>query len=105
MKYVPDRNGTLAIAQSAAVGSACYRAGLKVQAAAEAVPVPSATGRQLAAYRAAFGTRRGDVTMARSGERRAGAFVFNDHQLEQVFGGRSRALYSALRAVDGVDVT
>lgn len=104
LKYVPDRRGVQQLAQSAAVGNACYRAGAAVEAAARAVPVTGASASQVSSYRSRFGTRRADVTMAKSGERRAGAFVFNDHDLEHLFGGRSRALYSALQAIDGVVV-
>lgn len=103
MKYVPDRKGTLELAQSEPVGRACATAGQAVVDAAKAVPVPGFSGRQVESYRSAFGVKRADVTM-KSGERRAGAIVYNDHELEHVFGGRSRALYSAIQALDGVSV-
>lgn len=100
--YKPDRQGMRTLAQSVMVGNACYRAGLAVEAAAKTVPVPGKAQSQVASYRASFDTRRANVTMTKSGETRAGAIVLNDHALEHMFGGRSRALYSALSAIDGV---
>lgn len=105
LKYTPDRNGVREFAQSDAIGNACFQAGKAVEAAARAVPVPGAAGSRLAAYRDSFGTERADVTMVRSGEKRAGAIVFNDYELERVFGGRSRALYSAIQAIDGMEIS
>lgn len=103
MKYVPDRKGTRELAQSAGIGTACYGAGRKVEQAARAVPVPGRSGSDVNAYRGSFGTSRADIRM-KSGETRAGAIVYNDHELEHVFGGRSRALYSAISALDGVSI-
>lgn len=102
-KYEENPKGVRELAQSEPIGQACATAGQKVLAAARAVPVPGFSGRQVASYRDSFGVKRADVTM-KSGERRAGAIVYNDHELEHVFGGRSRALYSAIQALDGVSV-
>ncbi|RBP66435.1 hypothetical protein DFO66_103385 [Brevibacterium sanguinis] len=105
LKYTPNRNGVRELAQSDGVGNACYQAGKAVEAAARAVPLPSASARQATSYRNSFGTERADVTMATTGEKRAGAIVYNDHRLERIFGGKSRALYSAIQAIDGMEIT
>lgn len=105
--YKENPKGVLELAQSNAVGEACYRAGKLVEQAARAVPVPGASDRAVNNYRSRFATKRADVMMAGwkgRPERRAGAIVYNDHELEHVFGGRSRALYSAIQALDGVSV-
>lgn len=102
MKYTPDRKGTRQLAQSAMVGGACLAAAERVTSNARMQPIPGADPSDLAEYRAAFRAQRADVTMVKTGEKRAGAIVMNDHRMERIFGGRNSVLYNALRSIDGV---
>lgn len=104
-KYRPNRKGVRELAASADIQNGMVRAAEIVKAAAEDMPViRRGTNAQRRGYVKAFKVvpNKAKVRGGMGAQPRAAAMVINDHEMERLFGGRSRTLYRALGALKGV---
>ena len=105
--YRPNRKGVAELAASADIQNGMVRAAEIVKAAAESTPVlRRGTNAQRRGYAASFKVvpNKAKVRGGVGARPRGAAMVINDHEMERLFGGRSRTLYRALDALNGVTI-
>lgn len=96
MKYIQIPAGLRELGKSDAIGQVCLKAAKNGQQWAESQDGPPPE------YLASFGAERATVVVGN--EQRAGAILFNDSELEWIFGGRSRSLYRAVSIIEGMSI-
>lgn len=99
--YKPDRRGLRELGKSPEMSALCVAAAEYGREWAKRLPVEGPPGR-VAEYRAGFRVEAAPVTVA--GERRAGALLINDSEVERIFGGRNKTLGRAIAQIEGVTI-